>query len=258
MSFTRSQQGIFRPMVARAWLKHAAGNDLNPRDKAAQNAWYRAELQECLGCTSTKDADPGRDFETVMAHFEVFVGGEFYWNLRVHQGDCRRLQFAIRQICERWEIDDQYACATAARVLKWEGHLDSLSSITKAADLQRVRIALLIHARRKGKREDQPRAAAKLAANPALNVPPAPEIQDKEQFIDDPARGAVEIEFESPGVRARREAAEETSRQLVREARAAGLLSRQPRKPRAKRPAPARSTQPAATPAQVDPDNCPF
>jgi hypothetical protein len=143
MSFSRSQQGLFRPMVARAWAKHAAGSDLDPSDKVAQDIWYRAELQECLGHTSTKDADPGRDFETVMAHFEVFVGGEFYWNRRIHQGDCRRLQFAIRQICDRWEIDDQYACATAVRVLKWEGCLDSLAAITKAADLQHVLIALL-------------------------------------------------------------------------------------------------------------------
>ena len=244
-------------MVKRAWLKHAAGNDLNPSDRAAQDAWYRAELAECLGRDTTKDADPGRDFEAAMAHFEVFVGGEFYWNLRVHQGDCRRLQFAIRQICERWDIDDQYARATAARVLKWEGRLESLAAITKAADLQRVRIALLIHARRQAKRTDTAEAAAKLAADPGLNLPPAPEIQGKEQFIDHPARKAVAVEFESPGVRARREAREETSRQLIREARAAGTLPRAPRKPRAKRPAPARSTQPAA-PVAVDPDNCPF
>ncbi len=100
-------------------------------------------------------------------------------------------------------------------------------------------------------------ARPKLAAQPGLNLPPSPEIQGKEQFIDHPARKAIAVEFESPGVRARREAREETSRQLIREARAAGTLPRAPRKPRAKRPAPARSTQPAA-PVAVDPDNCPF
>ena len=255
MSFTRSQQGLFRPMVKRAWLKHAAAEGLDPRSNATQDAWYRGELRECLGRDTTKDADPGRDFETVMAHFEVFVGGEFYWTLRVHQGDARRLQFAIAQICERWEIDDQYARATAARVLKWEGHLTSLAAITSAADLQRVRIALLIAARRQAKRHETAQASAKLAADPSLNLPPAPEIQGKEQFIEHPSRKAVAVEFESPGVRARREACEETSPQLVREARAAGLL---PRKPRAKRPAPARSTQPAATHATVDKADCPF
>lgn len=248
MSFTPRQQGLFRPMVTRAWAKHAEGNALDVRNRAAKDAWYRAELVECLGRDTTKDCDAGRDFELVMAHFEAIAGGDFHWNLRVHQGDCRRLQFSIAKICQRWDIDDAYARATAARVLKWPGRLESLAEITNAGDLQKVRIALLIHARRHGNREDH--AAAKAVNAPA--EPRAPVIC-KSADVDlrdiDPHFGATETEFESDGVRQRREAREESAREF-RKVMAAHHKEHAVRPQRPKLPK-------KSTPT-IDQDNCPF
>lgn len=155
MSFTRSQQGIFRPMVTRAWRKHACAEGLNPSDRKAQDAWYRAELVKAIGRDSTRDCNSGRDFDTLMAHFEIIAGG-IEWNLRVQTGDTERFRWSIRQICEKWDITDAYARATAKKLLHWPGYLTSLDQITDPDDLRKVQIALLKQARRQSRRENQP------------------------------------------------------------------------------------------------------
>ncbi|MDD5349265.1 MAG: hypothetical protein PHQ12_03545 [Chthoniobacteraceae bacterium] len=247
MSFSPGQQGKYRPMRDRAWQKHAEREGLNPGDRKAKDTWYRAELVECIGVDTTTHCNQGRDFETVMAHFEEIIGEDFFWNLRVHQGDTRRLQWSIARICEKWQIDDAYARATAVRVLKWQGHLTSLAEITDPADLQRVRIALLKHARRNGLREDQAAAQAQLAANPALNVPPDPAQAGR---LDHALPNATTLSFQSDGVKVRIKGKKEGSKMLRRMMVDAGLAKR----PLAKRPA--RQANP--TKATIDPDNCPF
>jgi len=247
MSFTRPQQGLFRPMVAKAWQSHCKGNALDARDKAAQDAWYRAELLTCLGRDTTKNADPGRDFELAMAHFETFIFGELYWNLRIMQGDTRRIVHAIQKTCEQYDFDDAYARAVAARVLKWEGHLTSLNDITDRRDLLKVRIALLKQGRRVQKRVEQT-AAAEVPTSPE---PTAPETGTGIRFINR-YTGATETEFESEGVRARREAQQRNTAEMSKLARQSFAKDKRER-------AAACQAKSAAKPVPtVDPDNCPF
>ena len=155
MGFSKKQQGFYRPMVTRAWQKHCSCHGQDAGNRAAKDAWYRAELVKCIGRDTTKDCEPCRDYETVMAHFEAICGGELYWNLRVFSGDTCRLQYSIRKICEEYNIDDSYARAVAVKVLKWPSRLNSLAEITNAADLQKVRIALILQARREAKKADE-------------------------------------------------------------------------------------------------------
>jgi len=251
--FTPAQQGKFRPMVSAAWQSHCNGNALEPRDKAARETWYRAELVACLGCDTTKNADTGRDFEIAMAHFETFIFGESYWNFRIMQDDTRRLLHSVQEICAKNTIDDQYARAIAAKMLKWEGRLDSLTQITAAADLAKLRIALIKDARRKAKRAEQAEAA------PADPAPRAPEIGGGLRAID-PHFGATAAPFESPGVQARREAKEAGTRELIRLAKQQAKESRPSRAKRAARPRP--NNTPAHAHAsdapEIDLENCPF
>jgi hypothetical protein len=245
MSFTPGQQGKFRPMVAKAWQSHCKGNALDPRDKAAREDWYRGELLACLGRDTTKDANTGRDFDIVMAHFETFIFGECYWNLKIAQGETRRMLHTIHSIAEQYDFDDAYARSVAAKVLKWEGYLVSLNDITDPKDLVRVRTALLIQGRRVQKRVEQAKAGA-TQANP---TPTAPEIGGGLRAINT-YYGATEAEFESEGVKARREAAKrgtEEFRKLARKQFAQDKRERAAAARKAKSPA-----------VSVDPDNCPF
>ena len=244
MSFTRPQQGLFRPMVAKAWQAHCKCCALDPRNRAAQDAWYRSELLESLGRDSTKDANPARDFETVMAHFETFIFGELYWNLRIMQGDTRRILHAIQTTCDQYQCDDAYARAVAVRVLKWEGYLTKLSDITAYADLSKLRIALIKQGRRAQKRAEQ------AAADPAEATPRAPLIGEGLRAID-PITGATEASFESEGIRERREAAEENTRELRK------LARQQFAQDKLERATTARAAK-TATHATVEDDNCPF
>jgi len=156
MSFSPRQQGIFRPLVQRAWLKHCGDEDANANDRAAKDAWYRAELLKCIGVDSTKASDKGRAFETCMAHFETIARGDITWNMRQHDGDIRRLLWQIERICDQHNIDHAYARATAAKLLKWRGYLNSLAEIEDPEDLQKVRIALIRHAKRQSRTQPTP------------------------------------------------------------------------------------------------------
>jgi len=252
--FTPAQQGKFRPMVSAAWQSHCNGNAMEPRDKSARETWYRAELVNCLGCDTTKNADTGRDFEIAMAHFETFIFGESYWNFRIMQGDTRRLLHSVQEICAKNAIDDQYARAIAAKMLKWEGRLDSLTQITAAADLAKLRIALIKDARRKAKRAEQAEAA------PADAAPRAPLIPNTREGLRsiNPYYGATEAEFESEGVRERREASEAASEKLRKEARRHFAQEKKKRQRAQSLPDNTPAHAHASDAPEIDPDNCPF
>ena len=145
MSFTPRQQGHYRPLVARAWTRHAEGEGINPKDKAARETWYREQLNAAANVESSKDLNAGRDFNLVMAHFETLCGDDIYWLLKLTTSDENRLRHAVQAIARDLDLDDAYIRATAGYVLRRE--ITSLSDCT-AAELQKVRIALSIHARR--------------------------------------------------------------------------------------------------------------
>lgn len=150
MGFSRSQQGLFRPMVAKAWEIHCTKNGLLQKDKTAKELWYRAELLQAINRDSTSHANTGRDFDACMAHFESVCGDSIHWNTEVFNGDSKRIIYAIGQICEKHTISQAYVLGTARNILK-NRELNNLHQIEDAEDLEKVKVALLIHARRKAK-----------------------------------------------------------------------------------------------------------
>jgi hypothetical protein len=177
MGFSRSQQGLFRPMITKAWEIHCEKNGLDKKDKPAKDRWYRNELLVAIGIESTSDAHPGRDFETCMAHFETICGDSVHWNMRVFKGDAARIIFSIGQICKKHTISEPYVLGTARKMLQRPG-LQSLAEVERSEDLARVRVALLMHAKRmaRAKLLQEPTAEAlpETSAEPANEAAPEP------------------------------------------------------------------------------------
>ena len=71
---TPAQQGLFRPLVERAWRTHCRLAQLDASDRNLRRDWYEAQLLECCEVRSSSDLDAKRDFEAVMEHFESIVG----------------------------------------------------------------------------------------------------------------------------------------------------------------------------------------
>ncbi len=67
--FTRSQQPIYRDLVARAWLEHSDREGINIDADAQYEQWYRAALMECIGVESTSKANCVEDFDKACLHF---------------------------------------------------------------------------------------------------------------------------------------------------------------------------------------------
>ena len=117
MSFSRCQQGNYRPMVQRAWLAHCGRNAMVAGDEIARRSWYEEELYAATGKESTTKCDVKRDFEAAMAHFEAIWGGDFYWNKRLFGADARRIIHNIRDVAADFEVEESYLQGIAKRVL---------------------------------------------------------------------------------------------------------------------------------------------
>jgi hypothetical protein len=146
MSFSPAQQGLFRPMVAAAWAVTAPANGCDPKDKAQREEWYRAELERAIGATTTKDCNATRDFETLMAHFEAIGGAGFYWNLRIHKGNARRVLHELRQLAAAHNYSEEYLQEIARRATRKET-LPDIADLT-AEDLLKVFYSLRKQTRR--------------------------------------------------------------------------------------------------------------
>lgn len=72
-SSSRRLQGIYRPLVAKAWQLHCTRLAMDPKDGVAYNAWYRQILNDCAGIKSTREATP-EIMETLIAVFEDLIG----------------------------------------------------------------------------------------------------------------------------------------------------------------------------------------
>ena len=145
-------------MVSKAWVAHSTKNGLPPKDKIAKDAWYRAELLKAIQRDSTTYANKGRDFDACMAHFEAICGDSIHWNTEVFKADSKRIIFLIGQICKKHQVHDAYVIGTARNILK-NPALNNLHQIEDADALNKIRIALIIHAKRKAREAEKSRHA---------------------------------------------------------------------------------------------------
>lgn len=150
--------------MAKAWAMHSQRNGLNPKDKEAKESWYRAELVKAIGIDSTTNANRVKDFDLCRAHFEAICGDSIEENMEVFKADSKRIIFLIGQICKNHTISDAYVLGTARKITKTPG-LNNLHQIEDLGLLHKVRVALIIHAKRKGK-EAQSKAAPEPEADP--------------------------------------------------------------------------------------------
>lgn len=160
MGFSTSQQGVYRPLVKRAWETHSSRNGLDPKDKIAKDSWYRAELLLAIGRDTTTYANRSRDFDACKAHFEAICGDSINANMEVYKADAKRIIFLIGQICKKNNVSDAYVLGTARNILK-NRELNNLHQIESAEDLGKIRIALIIHAKRKAKEALKAKAVPK-------------------------------------------------------------------------------------------------
>jgi hypothetical protein len=118
MSFTRRQQGIFRPLLASAWSSEAPRIGCDPADRSSQDAWYRGQLHALFGVHSSRHLSPGDDFEVLCAHLEAIADdGSTYWRQRLTGGHRRRLLHSIRARCAGRALPEQYLRGIAAQSL---------------------------------------------------------------------------------------------------------------------------------------------
>jgi hypothetical protein len=68
-------QGRYRPALRAAWLRVARDGGLDPKDKVAADAWYRGQLAEVVGLTTTAGASD-ETMEILCKHFETMAGTE--------------------------------------------------------------------------------------------------------------------------------------------------------------------------------------
>ena len=146
---TPAQQGLFRPLVERAWQSHCRLQGLPAGDKTARREWYETQLLEACEVRSSSDLDPKRDFEAAMEHFEALVGDSIYWAMRRHGGDARRIAWQIRDLCRAHDIDERYMRGIARQALRLGADAPLPELLTLApADLVTIIRALRIHLRR--------------------------------------------------------------------------------------------------------------
>jgi hypothetical protein len=65
-------QGRYRPALRAAWALQAATIGADPKDKVAADAWYRGQLAEVVGLTTTAGASD-ETMEILCKHFEAMV-----------------------------------------------------------------------------------------------------------------------------------------------------------------------------------------
>ncbi|MBN1671179.1 MAG: hypothetical protein JXR37_09115 [Kiritimatiellae bacterium] len=94
---TRRQNGIYRPLVKKAWFAHCEDTGEPPNNKSAHDAWYRQQLMDACGFYTTKQCNSAHDFEYIMAHFERLAGAGTYWQDRASVGEERRALWRLQQ-----------------------------------------------------------------------------------------------------------------------------------------------------------------
>lgn len=148
MPFSRDQQPEFRRLEKDAWQLHCRRSGADPKDKTAYKSWYRAELLKCTGRDSTTACNAGRHYERACAHFESLAEDGIQHQMRLIQGDLKRIKHAIREInpayLSRFATDaalEAYARGIAAQATRLEApHLYDLDDAQIAVVTRAIRI----------------------------------------------------------------------------------------------------------------------
>lgn len=165
--FSPGQQPEFRQLIAAAWAFHlkeepAATKCRGKRCRQCDYCeWYVAALQAACGKTSTTACNRGRDYDRVMAHFETLGCAGIRWQMRVHDGDARRILFNLREAQADHALTEEYLQGVARRMLKRQD-LPELEHLT-AEHLIIILGEVKRHLRRKAKRESKTRDVGELA-----------------------------------------------------------------------------------------------
>jgi hypothetical protein len=151
MSFSGKQQGIFQPMIAKAWVRHCQQNldaaaAIAGKNHPAYRDWYEDELEEATGCRSSTECDARRDFNLAMAHFEIAAWAGIYWQGRLHECDAENILWHVNRIAARHTIDEGYLRGWARqmrRKKRRKEHLDE-EELPELLDLSKEELALLL------------------------------------------------------------------------------------------------------------------
>lgn len=119
MSFSRAQQALFRPLVARAFAVANPGAHFDTYNPDVR-AWYETELEHATDHRSTSHCDPKRDFENAMAHFEAIIGDSFTWQLRRLNGDRNRILHEIHDTARDFDCTEEYMLAIASQAIGFQ------------------------------------------------------------------------------------------------------------------------------------------
>lgn len=70
---TRQKQAPFRRLVDLAWYQHAADMQIDPENRIAKDAWYRAAMQSATGVRSTRDIVSDAQYRAAMQAFSLLA-----------------------------------------------------------------------------------------------------------------------------------------------------------------------------------------
>ena len=74
--FMPGQQPRYRDLVARAWLAHADRAGISLDADALYEGWYRVNLMECIGVSTTARANRVEDYDRACLHFAEIAGDD--------------------------------------------------------------------------------------------------------------------------------------------------------------------------------------
>jgi len=160
VSFSRAQQPEFRKLLALAWARHCAAEGIVPVPAKHDRGWYEQELFAAVRKTSTTECNAGRDYDLVMAHFEALARAGIKWQMRVHNGDGRRLLHELRaavgeDVLDAHGVDEAYLLRVAQHGWPHIAELAELSREQCITVLGEVKRSL-----RRAKQHDAAEAAA--------------------------------------------------------------------------------------------------
>lgn len=152
MSFTRAQQGLYRPLVDRAWLADCERAGRSPNATGAREAWYRQQVHDVCGVESTKDCNGKEDFDLLLIRFATIAGDELLIAHATASAE-RRMRWIINQMLvvlgrlEGRYVSWNYAKAIYAQMSSHHMLPDDINDCP-ADLLRKVVQALDTHARR--------------------------------------------------------------------------------------------------------------
>jgi hypothetical protein len=164
MSLTPRQQGIYRPLVQRAWLAHCERERIAPDADGAYETWYRHEVREATGKDSTRDCDPTLDLDLLLIRFARIAGDD---RMEAHATASaeRRMRYVINELlgklarAECRQVGWPYARAIYAQMSRYHMLPEQMEDCP-AELLRKVVQALDTHLRRLRRRAQEVHHAA--------------------------------------------------------------------------------------------------